>query len=54
MDKTLDKTAGRSGVRIPGRGKGSQRTTAVDPRVNDPLFFIVTDNHLNHLFRTIS
>jgi len=27
-------SAGRSGVRIPGRGKCSLRTTAVDARVN--------------------
>ena len=39
MDKTLGLSAGRSGVRIPGRGKCSLRTTAIDARVNYSLFF---------------
>ena len=30
MDKTLGLSSGRSGVRIPGRGKCSLSTTAVD------------------------
>ena len=38
MDKTLGLKAGRSGVRILGRGKCSVRTTAVDARVNYPFF----------------
>ena len=36
--KILGLSAGRSGVRIPGRGKYSLRTTAVDARVNYPLY----------------
>ena len=38
VDKTLGLSAGRSGVRIPGRRKGSLRTTTVDARVNCPLY----------------
>ena len=38
MDKTFGLGAGRSGVRIPGRGKCSLITTAVDARVNYPLY----------------
>ena len=38
MDKTLGLSAGRSGIRIPGRGKCSLRTIAVDARVNYRLF----------------
>ena len=35
--KATGRGAGRSGVRIPGIGKFSLRTTAVDARVNYPL-----------------
>ena len=38
MAKTLALSVGRSGVRIPGRGKCSLRTTAIDMRVNYPLY----------------
>ena len=38
MDKALGLSAGRSGVRIPGRGKCSLRNIAVDTRVKYPLF----------------
>ena len=38
LDKTLGICTGRSGVRIPGRGKCSLRTIAVDARVNYPLY----------------
>ena len=37
MDKTLGLDAGRSGVRILGRGKFSLRSLAVDARVKYPL-----------------
>ena len=40
MDKTLELSVGRSGVRIPGRGKSSLRTTAVDARVKYPIFTV--------------
>ena len=36
--KNLGLDAGRSGVRIPGRGKCSLKTTVVDARVNYPLY----------------
>ena len=39
MNKTLGLSAGRSGVRIPGRGKCLLRTTAVNTRVKYPLYF---------------
>ena len=38
MDKTLELSAERSGVRIPGRCKCSRRTIAVDAKVNYPLY----------------
>ena len=38
MDKTLGLSAGRSRVRIPGRGKCSLRTIEVDARVKYPLY----------------
>ena len=38
MDKTLGLSAGRSGVRIPGRGKSSLKPIAVDAMVSYPLF----------------
>ena len=47
MDKSLGLSAGRSGVRILGRGKWSLRTTAVDARVKYPLF--KSENLLNFL-----
>ena len=37
MDTTLGLSAGRSGVRIPGRGRCLLGTTPVDARVNYPL-----------------
>ena len=37
MDKTLELSAGVSGVRIRGRGKCSSITTTVDARVQDNL-----------------
>ena len=40
MDKTLGLNAGRSGVQIPGRGKFSLRTKAVDASVKYQLYFI--------------
>ena len=39
MDKTFGLSAGKSEVRIPGRGKYLLRTTAVDARINS--FFIL-------------
>ena len=39
MDKNFGLSAGKSGVWIPGPGKCSLRTTAVDARVNYPLYF---------------
>ena len=41
MDKTFGLGAERSGVRIPGRGKCSLRTTAVDARAKYPLLFVI-------------
>ena len=38
MDTTLRLCAGRSGVRTPGWGKCSLRTTAVDARIKYPLY----------------
>ena len=38
IDKTIGLNAGRSGVRIPSRGKCSLRTIAVDARVNFPVY----------------
>ena len=38
MDKTFGLSAVRPGVRIPGRGKCSLTTTAVDAMVKYPLF----------------
>ena len=40
MDKTLGLSAERSGVRIPGQGKCSLRTIAVDARVKYPLYIV--------------
>ena len=40
MDKTLVLSTGRSGVRIPGRGKCSLRTIAVDARVKYLLYLM--------------
>ena len=40
VDKTFGLSAGRSWVRILGRGKCSLRTTAVDAGVNYRLYFI--------------
>ena len=37
MDKTVGLGAGRSGVRIVGRGESSLRNTAVDTGVKYPL-----------------
>ena len=37
MDNTLGLSTGRSGVRIPGRGKCSRKTTAFHARVKYPL-----------------
>ena len=42
MDKTLGLSGGKSGVRIPGRGKCSIRTIADDARVNYPLYFLTS------------
>ena len=39
MDKTLRLSTKRSGVRNPGQGKCSLKTTAVDERVKYSLFF---------------
>ena len=39
MIKPSRLNAGISGVRIPGRGKCSLKTTAVDARVKYPLYF---------------
>ena len=63
VDKTLGLSAGRSGVRIPSRGKCSLRTTAVDARVNYHFTFVsfdrqttlqdsVTINHVQQLLFT--
>ena len=38
MDKTLELSAGRLGVRIPGRGKCLLKTIAIDARVKYPLY----------------
>ena len=38
MDKSLELSAGRSRVRIPGRDKCSLGTTAVNARVKYPLY----------------
>ena len=46
MDETLELSAGRSGVWIPGRGKCSQRTVAVDARVKYPLYLSQGSPHL--------
>ena len=37
MNDTLSLSAGRSGVRNPGRDKCTPRTIAVDVKVKDPL-----------------
>ena len=39
MDKTFRLSAGRSGVRIPGRGKFLLRTKVIDAMINYPLFY---------------
>ena len=51
MDKTLGLSAGRSGVRIPGRGKCSLRTIAVDARVNYPLYLLTFKINFLHDFQ---
>ena len=51
MDKTFGLSAGRSGVRIPGRGKYSLRTIAVDAIVKYPLYFMfILDSPRGHEF----
>ena len=40
MDKTFGLSAGIPGVRIPGGGKCSLKTIAVDARVNHQLYLL--------------
>ena len=42
LDKILGLSAERSGVRIPGRGKCSLRTTVVHTNVNYPLYLYIS------------
>ena len=44
VDEALGLSAGRSGVRIPDRGKCWLGTTAVDARVNYPLYLYSDSN----------
>ena len=56
IDKTLGLSAGRSGVRIPGRGKCSLRTISVEARVNYPLYlytYVYLKRYNTNLMRQI-
>ena len=53
MDKTLALSAGRSGVRIPGRGKCSLRTIAVDAKIKYPLYFWIFSRSRENLLRSL-